>query len=422
MTTLKRPALSVELSIGASDGWTLNGGALSKLTAGNVLEGTTDQWVDTRCSCVSATWRRGSVTPTDFYAVTPGHAQVKLWDPDRTLDPANTLGPYYSKLRAGVPFRLSWTNRTTPDPNLKTPLFTGYVWSLVWEDDYVTIVGVDELTKLAQVELTATTAVGAGDTGIQRIQRLLTQANSTATLRPRASGTGREMAATTMAGNALNLIKTAAASEWGILTVTPDGVLSYGPEWWTIARSSQLSNLNDYPECFTNATQPGLEYGSIRNQIYGTSTAGALTPVTSSDQSSIDLYGLNRWVFDTTLKNQADLSWWTGVALNLYKANPAGYPQTIGVNGSYDDGSNPNGDVYLLLNAPGLETIGVAWTISITDLNASVQVCGRTDYYTPEKGWETTFTTFANPYTYTTNYFTLNSDPKDRLDYSAVLK
>lgn len=422
MGTLKRPALSVELWIGNSDGWTLNGGTLSRLTAGNLLEGYTDQWVDLRCETITATWRRGSVTPTDFYVVNPGHASVKIYDPDRELDPSNTLGPYYAKLRAGIPFRLSWTNRTEPVSSLKQALFTGYLWSLKWDDDYATVTAVDELTKLAQVDLTATTSQGSGDTGIQRIQRILNQANSTATLQSRSAITGRPMAATTLAGNALSLVKTAAASEWGILTVRPDGILSYGAEWWTIARDSELAGLNSLPEVFTQATVPGLEYGSIRNVIYATSTAGALTPVTTTNQASIDANGLNRWTFDTILRDQADLSWWAGIALNLYKANPPGYPQTVGVNGSYDDGTHGNTDVYATLNPPASDLIGVAWTISIANLSASVQVCGRTDNYTPEKGWETTFTTFANPYTYSTNYFTLDSDPKDRLDYSAVLK
>jgi len=92
------------------------------------------------------------------------------------------------------------------------------------------------------------------------------------------------------------------------------------------------------------------------------------------------------------------------------------------VNGSYDNHQTPNLDVYALLNSDGADLVGVAWTINLDGINASVQVCGRTDTYTPQRGWETVFTTFANPYTYTSNYFTLNLDPKDRLDYSAVLK
>lgn len=422
MGTLKRPALSVELAIGASDGWTLNGGTLSRLTAGNVLEGIVDQWVDLRCDTVTATWRRGSVTPVDFYAVTPGHASIRVWDPNRELDPSNTLGPYHGKLRAGIPLRLSWTNATTPNPATKAPLFTGYLWSLVWDSDYATLTGVDELTKLAQVDLTAVAATGSGDTGTQRIERILVNANCTATFQRRNSITGRPMAASTLDGNALSLIKTAAASEWGILNVEPDGTLSYGPEWWTLARDSTLTSLSTVPEVFTSATRPSLEYGSIRNLIYATSTTGALTPVTVANQNSIDLNGLNRWKFDTILRDQTDLTWWAGVALNLFQANPPGYPQTIGVNGSYDTHQTAALDVYALLNQPGADLLGVAWTVNIADLNASVQVCGRTDNYTPEKGWETVFTVFANPYTYSTNYWTLDLDPRDRLDYSAVLK
>jgi hypothetical protein len=302
------------------------------------------------------------------------------------------------------------------------PLFTGYLWGLSWDSKYATITAVDELTKIAQVELAASTLTGSGDTGIQRIQRILTQANSTSNLRRRTSITGRAMAATTLAGNALAQIKAAVTSEWGLLTVGPDGTLLYGPEWWTKARGSDLGNLNQWPETFTNATSPGLSYASVRNYVEGSSTSGALTPVEAADQSSIDLYGLNRWTFDTTLRDQANLTWWTGVALNLYKANPAGWPQTIGINGSYDNGTNPYGDVYGTINYGSRETIGLAWTVTVADLDASIQVCGRTDNYTPETGWETIFSTFANPYTYTTDYFTLNSDPLDRLDYSAVLK
>ncbi|CAB4169397.1 hypothetical protein UFOVP1282_12 [uncultured Caudovirales phage] len=422
MATLRRPALSVELAIADSDGWTLNGGALSKLTFGNVLEGPLSQWEDLRCETVSATWRRGSVSPLDFYDVNPGHASVRVWDPDRNLDPSNTLSPYFARLRAGIPFRLSWTNSETPDPNptQRRPLFTGYVWSLVWESDYATITGIDELSRLAQVDLTATTSTGSGDTGIQRIQRILTAANNSTPLIRASSLTGRPMAATTLAGNALTQIKTAALSEWGMLVVDPNGTLVYSPEAWSRSIQASLWELNAHPEVFSDATRPGLTYGSVRNAIYATSTAGALTPVSTANQSSIDLYGYNRWTNDTTLSVQADLIWWADVALNLYKANPPGWPQTVGINGSFDNGTNPTFDAYQVLNRGDL--IGSGWAIAILNLSASVQICGRTDNYTPQNGWETIFTTFANPYTYTTNYFTLNTDPKDRLDYEAVLK
>ena len=422
MGTLSRPALSVELAIADSDGWTLNGGALSKLTSGNVLEGPLSQWEDLRCETVSATWRRGSVSPLDFYDVNPGHASVRVWDPDRNLAPSNSLSPYFARLRAGIPFRLSWTNSDTPAPlpANRSPLFTGYLWSLVWDNDYATLTGVDELTRLAQVDLTASTSVGSGDTGIQRVQRILTAANNSTPLILGSSLTGRPMAATTLEGNALTQIKAAALSEWAMLIVDPAGVLVYSPEQWTRSIKANLSDLDSHCEVFTNSTRPGLAYGSVRNAIYATSTVGALTPVSTANQSSIDLYGYNRWTSDTTLRDQADLTWWAGIALNLYKANPPGWPQTVGINGSFDDGTNPLFDAYETLNTGDL--IGFGWSIAILNLSASIQICGRTDNYTPSKGWETIFTTFANPYVYTTNYFTLDLDPQDRLDFEAVLK
>jgi hypothetical protein len=424
MGTLRRPALSVELAIADSDGWTLNGGNLSKLTYGNLLEGPISQWEDLRCETVSANWRRGSVSPLDFYEVTAGIASVRVWDPDRNLDPANSLSPFFARLRAGIPFRLSWTNSETPAPNPadRSPLFTGYLWALSWESEYANLTGVDELTRLAQVNLDASAAVGFGDGGIQRIQRIMNAANSSATLRRRNSNPGRSMDSTTLDGNALDQIRFAARSEWGLLTVLPDGTLSYGAEFWSSTVNSSLGNLNDNPEVFTEATSPGLSWASVRNVVTVTSTNPYLTPVTASDQTSVDLYGLNQWGLETSLLYQADLTWWAGVGLNLYKANPAGWPQVIGINGSYDNGSNPNTDIYQLLNNGNADTIGLAWTVSIQDISAKVQICGRTDNYTPETGWETLFTTFANPYTYTTNYFTLELEPRDRLDYSAVLK
>lgn len=406
------PTLAVKLAIAASDGWTLNAGPLSRLTAGNVLEGLQDQWVDLRCSTVSASWRRGALSASEFWLSQPGYLTVRLWDPDRDLDPSNKLGPYYSKLRAGIPIQLTATTAT----GITSNVFTGYLWSLAWENDYATITGTDLLSKLAAVELAASTPVGAGDTGIQRIQRILQAANIQTPILQTCLG-GRTMSATTLAGSCLTQVQDTVASEFGLLLVNGDGVLTYGPEWWAASRVETTSTiLNSYPEQITAATRPTLSYGTVRNSIIA--MASGLTDVVASNQASIDYYGLNRWQQTTTLNVQADLSWWASLALLWFKDNPAGVPTSLTINPGYITGHPSTVYDYLVQN----ELIGRQLKVDVADIDATVQVYGVTYNVQADTGWTVTLSTIPNPFTFSATYWKLDSSPANRLDFANVLK
>lgn len=410
--TSTAPSLTVKLAIGNSDGWTLNGGTLSRLTAGNLLEGYHDQYVDLSCSVVSASWRRGALSASEFWLSQPGYVQVRLWDPNRTLDPSNKLGAYYTKLRAGIPLQLTANSQTGFSRNV----FTGFLWSLYWENDYATITGTDILSKLAAVELIASTSVGAGDTGIQRIQRIFEAASLQAQIFQTCTG-GRVMGATTLAGSCLTQVQDVVASEFGLLLVDGDGKVNYGPEWFAAARTETTATiLNSYPEQITATTRPSISYGIVRNSIVARATG--LTDVTASNQTSIDYYGLNKWSQLTTLGVQADLSWWAALALLWFKDNPAGVPSSLTIHPDYAGTAAQTIFDYLLQN----EMIGREIALNVADIAATVQVYGVTHNVDARSGWSVTFSTIPNPFTFSATYWKLDSSPANRLDFANVLK
>jgi len=406
------PTLAVKLAVGDSDGWTLNSPTLSRLTAGNLLEGYFDQFVDLKCQVVTASWRRGALSAGDFYLPQPGYVSLRLWDPERTLDPSNSAGPYFSKLRAGLPLQLT---ATTYGGN-RYNVFTGFLWSLVWEDEYATITGTDILSRLASVDLQATTSQGAGDSGIQRLARIFQSANLQAPIFQTCLG-GRVMGATTLAGNALSQVQEVVVSEFGLLLVNPDGNITYGPEWFAESRLETVSTLlNGNPAAITSATRPSIGFGQVRNSI--TATATGLTPVTASSQSSIDANGLSKTTQDTTLGVQADLTWWSSLALLWFKDNPPGVPTALTVQPQYA-GSAASPIFEALLSS---EMIGRQLSLNVADIVSTVQVYGLTHNVDARNGWSVSFSTIPNPFTFSATYWKLNSSPANRLDFANSLK
>ena len=405
------PTLAVNALVGTSTGWTLNDPQLSTLDDDNELSAAPTGWVDLQCSVVLADWRRGSNTPDNFQEPYPGYATIRVHDPNRTLDPANTAGPYYNRLRAGLGIQLVATWQ-----GIDYPQFTGRLWSLDWRNDYATITATDKLTDIAQVTLTAQTAVGSGDTGSTRIARILANANQAVSVQKMNAITGRPMAGSTLAGNALALIADAAVSEWGLLYVAGDGTLRYGPEWWTDIRGQWLEINADNCDALATATMPSIGYGRLRNAIYATALDAALPAVSVADQDSIDANGYNRWARDTNLRDSVDLDWWANVALTWWKTNPAGWPSEVALYPWVSPSIAAELWPRVLVDGLGLQV-----TIDAEDIDAAPLVVGIGHSVDAVRGWTVTLVCSAHPLAYAIAEWTLDGGSKSLLDYSNVL-
>ena len=225
------------------------------------------------------------------------------------------------------------------------------------------------------------------------------------------------MGATTLAGNALSQVQEVVVSEFGLLLVNPDGNITYGPEWFAESRLETVSTLlNGNPAAITSATRPSIGFGQVRNSI--TATATGLTPVTASSQSSIDANGLSKTTQDTTLGVQADLTWWSSLALLWFKDNPPGVPTALTVQPQYA-GSAASPIFEALLSS---EMIGRQLSLNVADIVSTVQVYGLTHNVDARNGWSVSFSTIPNPFTFSATYWKLNSSPANRLDFANSLK
>ena len=294
------PAPIVEMRVGTDDGWTLNDPTLSRLTAGNVLDGPLDGYVDLSAYAVSVDWNVGASSDTDFTTINPSYAQIRFYDPDRDLDP-NGTGLYSSKITYNTPVRISvkdWYSST------RYRQFTGFLWSASWSAGYTTVTAVDYLSKLAAVTLTATTSQGAGETGSARIARLL--ANSSVNL-PVTYGTGTTYTrqATDLSGNVLTNISNIVETEWGLFASNDGGqTYSYTPSWYTGRRVALMQLVDGYLPAVAEAGGAGVDSSRVRN--YATVKGSGLTDSIASSSTSIAIYGRRTIEKSTNFAVQAD--------------------------------------------------------------------------------------------------------------------
>lgn len=311
----KPSAPIVALRVGNPDGWTLNDPTLSRLTAGNVLDGPLDGYVDLSDYAVSVEWNRGASSDTDFVNLTPSYCRVRFYDPNRDLDP-NGTGLYSSKVTYNTPLRVSTPAYSGTGTYRQ---FSGFLWTASWSAGYTTITAVDYLSKLAGVSLTATTSQGAGETGSARISRFL--ANSSVAV-PVSFGTGTTYArqATDLSGNVLSNISAIVDTEWGLFATYDGGEsYTYTPSWYT-SRRAKAFDLDDFVlNTIAEAGGAGIDSSRVKNSA--TVKSSGLTDSTASSSSSIAYYGRRTVDKTTNFANQADQDNYATSLVTWY-ANP----------------------------------------------------------------------------------------------------
>lgn len=409
----KLPTLIVELWLADNDAWTLNDPTLSRLNAGNFLDGTDTQFEDVVCKVTSCSWRRGSTSSTDFLEPNPGYATIKLYDPDRIYDPANSDSPKISRLRVGTPVRISaeWAG-------VRYVQYSGFVWSLEWNDDIATFNATDLLSKLARATLPTGLALPGGQVATARISDLLFYAGYATPLVRSLPGDGSPMFQTLGTDNALAAIGKTVASDWGLLNLKPDGTLTYGTAWYEDLRALWFTIPQELCDALSDATLPGIMYDRVRNDITATST-NTLISARVNDAASINLYGVTSWNYQTTLQNGAALTAWANLALAFYKSIPNRVPLNVVI----DPQASTEAAEALW---PALLEDGLGKVINLDDvegLNAEALAVGVThNYDATSDRWQVFITCAAHPLNYAVNLFKLNGGNLGYLDYANVLK
>lgn len=409
----KLPTLIVELWLADNDAWTLNDPTLSRLNAGNFLDGTDTQFEDVVCKVTSCSWRRGSTSSTDFLEPNPGYATIKLYDPDRIYDPANSDSPKISRLRVGTPVRISaeWAG-------VRYIQYSGFVWSLEWNDDIATFNATDLLTKLARATLPTGLALPGGQVATARISDLLFYAGYATPLVRSLPGDGSPMFQNLGTDNALAAIGKTVASDWGLLNLKPDGTLTYGTAWYEDLRALWFTIPQELCDALSDATLPGIMYDRVRNDITATST-NTLISARVNDAASINLYGVTSWNYQTTLQNSADLTAWANLALAFYKSIPNRVPLNVVIDPQASDEAAE-------ALWPALLEDGLGKVINldgVEGLNAEALAVGVThNYDAASDRWQVFITCAAHPLNYAVNLFKLNGGTLGYLDYANVLK
>ena len=409
----KLPTLIVELWLSDNDAWTLNDPTLSRLNAGNFLDGTDTQFEDVVCKVTSCSWRRGSTSSTDFLEPNPGYATIKLYDPDRIYDPSNSASPKISRLRVGTPVRISaeWAG-------VRYTQYSGFVWSLEWNDDIATFNATDLLTKLARATLPTGLALPGGQVATARISDLLFYAGYATPLVRSLPGDGSPMFQNLGTDNALAAIGKTVASDWGLLNLKPDGTLTYGTAWYEDLRALWFTIPQELCDALSDATLPGIMYDRVRNDITATST-NTLISARVNDAASINLYGVTSWNYQTTLQNGASLTAWANLALAFYKSIPNRVPLNVVI----DPQASTEAAEALW---PALLEDGIGKVINLDDvegLNAEALAVGVThNYDATSDRWQVFITCAAHPLNYAVNLFKLNGGNLGYLDYANVLK
>jgi hypothetical protein len=407
------PTLKVELWVRDNDAFTLNDPVLGRLNAGNFLEGDGSQFEDVHCEVTTCSWRRGSTSSTDFLEPSAGYATITLYDPDRIYDPANTDSPKISKLRVGTPVRISasWNGKDYVQ-------YTGFLWSLEWQNDIATFTATDLFAKLARATLPAGTSLPAGQTAALRIADLLAAAGYSTPLTLALPGTGRAMNQNFGSTNALAAIAKTVASDWGLLNLQPNGNLTYANAWYESLRVTWFALPDSLCDALSSATLPGIAFDRVRNDISVTSTNTAIS-TRVSDADSIDLYGRTSWSYETALQNSTDLTWWANLALLWYKQ----IPNRVPLNVVLDPKASAEAAAQLW---PSLLSDGLGKVVNLSDvqgINVNALAVGVThNYDAASDSWQVFITCAAHPLNYAVNTFTVNGGTLGYLDYSNVLK
>lgn len=405
------PAPVIEMRVGTADGWTLNDPTLSRLDAGNVLDGPLDGFVDLSSSAVSVEWSVGSSSANDFATLNPSYARVRFFDPNRDLDP-NGTGTYSTKVAYNTPIRIRVNG---------VQHFYGFLWAASWSLGYTTVTAVDYLSKLAGVTLTATTSQGEGETGAARIARLLANSSVNVTISV-GSGTSVTRQATDLAGNVLSNMSAIVETEWGLLYPNDGGTsYTYFPDWYSSRRVALSAWLTSGAlSCVAEEGGTGIDVGRIRNVVNVTSPG--LTDSSATSSTSVDLYGRRTWSKSSDFYGQAQQDAYASSVVTWYGSPPKTSPtrlrfvfQESNTSSSYD--ASLMADAFLSgcpLGRYIVMSTAIGWT-------GTPFVVGANYSYTPTAEWAVTVALADLGGTAVPGYWTLDAGLASYLDFGRVL-
>lgn len=281
--------------------WTLG---TSDLGTGTVL-GDAFIWTYTDITADIREWRlqRGKARELDHY--NPGTLTVRLDNRTRDYDPLNLAGSYVSSgvtdVRPGRPVYITATHPTTGTVH---ELFRGKIrrWDLDYTgkfDSTATIQATDQLTDLANVDVSLTTT--AGDSGAAAGE-VLVEAGVTQFTSPTGVSTLQQ---TVWATSALQALRTIEKAERGAVYAERDGDVVVAPRSALVSDARSRNSQATFGSGDLTFTDIDIAYEGdlIRNSVTLTRTGGVAQ--TATDQTSIDTYG-KRSLSETGYPNSLD--------------------------------------------------------------------------------------------------------------------
>jgi hypothetical protein len=256
----------------------------------------------------------------ELEAVKPSTATVVFDNRDGLFSPENTSSPYYGSTFPGKKIVVDYVSKI--GGRYERAFFSGFISDWSWDfdingDAIATVSATDTLGLLATINI-SNLSVPVEDTGA-RIARICAAAGLDASqYDPRVNvAQGQSiMAATTLTGNALQLIQDTVFHEQGVVFAY-DGVIRFGQRGQVYQTTGYLTNVTGGPQpaFFYSAAEMGYSLDSVSNPVTTTSTLGTATAVNTSN---VGLYGDYSRSYETEFSTFAQQDGFTKFLVNFY--------------------------------------------------------------------------------------------------------
>ena len=296
MTLPCTPVVKIRLGTGASFANVLIlGDALNGILGTNVLGTASTEFVNVSNTVQQISIRHGRDRMFEQYL--PGECFFTFLDTTGDWNPANTLSPYYGKIRP-----MSQVQITTTYDGTDYYLFSGYVtaWDWQWADpsvDYaeVTVVCQDGFRLMSLANIDEVTGSANKDLPGERIDQILDEIGWPSTMRNIDTGTTELQKDPDGIRPALQAIQTVEQSDLGAFFIAHDGVATYYSRATMSAKAAGTAYEFDDIDV-------GIQYQDIDISLDETELANEVTitrvggtPQTASDATSIGTYFLRSY-------------------------------------------------------------------------------------------------------------------------------